>query len=199
MLPTFNCTNDITLIKLIPQNTICRSIIKVSAFVVDIQFIKIQYLCNVCRQDIDNEQICRNGCFIKEPRLKILVFCVVQDGSAKAYLSLKDEPCKRAFSLQEKNLKVILFLICQRFKEYCLKYGAFVYPANRNFNFLHNEIISCFKSSYSLRNLLIYCQPYCKVFINCNPFRLGIQKEPMIKQFPSPVICRSKKRRRTYS
>ena len=63
----FQANNQIQLIKTIPTDQIIRHVIKVLGFITDIQFIKIQYKCEVCRSDISNETICRNGCIIKNP------------------------------------------------------------------------------------------------------------------------------------
>ena len=60
----FANTNRIQLLKSIPSDQIIRYMIKVCGFIVEINFIKIQYKCDVCKTDIQNESVCRNGCFI---------------------------------------------------------------------------------------------------------------------------------------
>jgi hypothetical protein len=57
------------MLKTIPNDYIIRYIIKVCGFIVDINFIKIQYKCDICKTEINNENVCRNGCFIKNPIL----------------------------------------------------------------------------------------------------------------------------------
>ena len=85
----FAANNTIQLLKTIPSDCIVRHIIKVCGFIVDINFIKIQYKCDVCKSEINNENVCRNGCFIKNPILNLQVLCVVQDGTTKSSLELK--------------------------------------------------------------------------------------------------------------
>ena len=70
-------------------------------FIVDINFIKIQYKCDVCKSEINNENVCRNGCFIKNPILNLQVLCVVQDGTTKSSLELKNEKVLKAFNVSE--------------------------------------------------------------------------------------------------
>lgn len=48
----FAANNSVTLIKSIPTDKIVRYIVKVCGFIVDHQFIKIQYRCDVCRAEI---------------------------------------------------------------------------------------------------------------------------------------------------
>lgn len=63
----FETNNRIQLLKTIPTNQIIRHIIKVCGFITDINFIKIQYRCEKCKAELNDENLCRNGCFIKEP------------------------------------------------------------------------------------------------------------------------------------
>ena len=63
----WQANNRISLIKMIPTDSIIRSVIKVLGFIVEMNFVKIQYKCDVCKQDIQNENVCRSGCFIKNP------------------------------------------------------------------------------------------------------------------------------------
>lgn len=67
----FQAKNTISLIKTIPTDQIVRHIIKVLGFIVETQFIKIQLKCDVCRTDVSNEEICRNGCLIKKAILQM--------------------------------------------------------------------------------------------------------------------------------
>jgi len=73
----FAANNRIQLLKTIPSDFIIRHIVKVCGFIVDINFIKIQYKCDVCKTEITNENVCRNGCFIKNPCLNLQVLCLV--------------------------------------------------------------------------------------------------------------------------
>ena len=63
----FEANNRIMLLKMIPVNHIIRHMIKVCGFIAEINFIKIQYRCDKCKADLQSEQICKNGCFIKNP------------------------------------------------------------------------------------------------------------------------------------
>ena len=45
--------------------------IKVCGFIIDINFIKVAFRCDVCRNEINNELLCRNGCRIEKPYLDI--------------------------------------------------------------------------------------------------------------------------------
>ena len=65
----FANTNRIQLLKSIPSEQIIRYMIKVCGFIVEINFIKIRYQCDVCKTDISSESVCRNGCFIQSPLL----------------------------------------------------------------------------------------------------------------------------------
>ena len=73
----FQADNMITLIKTIPTDKIVRHVLKILGTIVDTQFIKIQYKCDVCRADIANENVCRNGCIIRNPQLNLQVLCLV--------------------------------------------------------------------------------------------------------------------------
>ena len=67
----FQAKNTILLIRTIPTDQIVRYIVKVLGFIIDTNFIKIQYKCDTCRRDITNEQMCSNGCIIKNPLLHL--------------------------------------------------------------------------------------------------------------------------------
>lgn len=97
----FQAKNTISLIKTIPTDQIVRYLIKVLGFIVETQFIKIQLKCDVCRADATNEQICRNGCEIKKTILNMQVLCLVQDGTTKASLELKNERVMTAFGITD--------------------------------------------------------------------------------------------------
>lgn len=73
----FQANQTISLIKTIPTNSIIRYVLKVLGFIVETQFIKIQYKCDVCNGDIQNENICRSGCYIKNPKLVMQVLCTL--------------------------------------------------------------------------------------------------------------------------
>lgn len=105
-------------------------------FVVEINFVKIQYKCDVCKQDIQNEHVCRSGCFIKNPQINVQVLCVLQDGTMKASLELKNERCLQAFNVSEKDIRM--------FKDYCLRYGMFQHPS-QTFNTQFKEVLNVFK------------------------------------------------------
>ncbi len=45
------------------------------------------------------------------------VLCLVQDGTSRASLELKNDKCIKAFGLTATDI--------QRFKEYCIKFGTF--------------------------------------------------------------------------
>ena len=124
------------MLKTIPNDYIIRYIIKVCGFIVDINFIKIQYKCDVCKTEINNENVCRNGCFIKNPILNFQVLCLVQDGTTKASLELKNDKVVKAFSISEADQ--------QKCKDYCLKYGTFMNPSAAS-NFHYKDIVSIFK------------------------------------------------------
>ena len=150
----FAANNTIQLLKTIPSDCIVRHIIKVCGFIVDINFIKIQYKCDVCKSEINNENVCRNGCFIKNPILNLQVLCVVQDGTTKSSLELKNEKVLKAFNVSEADK--------QKFKDYCLKYGTFMNPSSVQ-NFHYKDIVSVFKKYDIWSQMIFYCKPYCKV------------------------------------
>lgn len=95
----FQASAHLTLIKMIPTDHIIRYIMKICGLIVEINFIKVQYKCDVCKAETMNEQVCRNGCFIKSPILVLQVLCLVQDGTSKASLELKNEKCIKAFGI----------------------------------------------------------------------------------------------------
>jgi len=111
---------------------------KICGIIVDINFIKVQYKCDVCRVEINNEQICNNGCSLKNPILAMQVLCQVQDGTSKASLELKNDKCIKAFGIQPTDI--------QKFKEYCMKFGAFQSPS-KAFNYMYKDILNVFKRS----------------------------------------------------
>ena len=51
----FEANNRIMMLKQVPFNQIIRHMIKICGFIVDINFIKIQYRCDICKADISNE------------------------------------------------------------------------------------------------------------------------------------------------
>ncbi len=116
----FQAKNTISLIKTIPTDQIVRHIIKVLGFIVETQFIKIQLKCDICRTDVSNEEICRNGCQINKAILQLQVLCNVQDGTTKASLELKNERVLAAFGITEEQQK--------QFRDYCVKYGSLMSP-----------------------------------------------------------------------
>lgn len=118
----FAYNNRVQLLKTVPSDHIIRYIIKVCGFISEINFIKIQYKCDVCKQEINNENICRNGCTINKPLLFIQVLCMIQDGTCKASLELKNERAIEAFNISVPDQ--------QKCKEYCLKYGTFMNPSS---------------------------------------------------------------------
>ena len=73
----FEANNRIQLLKQVSVNSIIRHMIKVCGFIVEINFIKIQYRCDKCKADINSEQVCKNGCFIQNPQLNMQVLCLV--------------------------------------------------------------------------------------------------------------------------
>lgn len=150
----FAANNRIQLIKTIPSDYIIRHIIKVCGFIVEINFIKIQYKCDVCKSEINNENVCRNGCFIKNPNLFLQVLCLVQDGTTKASLELKNDKVLKAFSITDSDQ--------QKFKDYCLKYGTFMNPSSAQ-NFHYRDIVNVFKKYDTWSQMIFYCKPYCKV------------------------------------
>ena len=89
----FQANNQIQLIRTIPTDSIIRHVIKILGFIAETQFIKIQYKCETCKVDLSNEQVCRSGCMVENPILNIQTLCIVQDGTAKASLELKNERC----------------------------------------------------------------------------------------------------------
>ena len=142
------------MLKTIPNDYIIRYIIKVCGFIVDINFIKIQYKCDICKTEINNENVCRNGCFIKNPILNFQVLCLLQDGTMKASLELKNDKVVKAFSISEADQ--------QKCKDYCLKYGTFMNPSTAS-NFHYKDIVSIFKKYDTWSQMIFYCKPYCKV------------------------------------
>ena len=133
-LNDFQASAQLTLLKTLQTDSIIRHILRICGLIVDINFIKVQYKCDVCRAETVSEQVCRNGCFIKQPILVTQVLCLVQDGTSKASLELKNERCLKAFGIVD----------LQRLKEYCLKFGTFIYPSSTH-NFMYKEILGTFR------------------------------------------------------
>lgn len=52
------------------------------------------------------------------------VLCLVQDGTTKASLELKNERVVTAFGITEGQQKL--------FREYCIKYGTFMNPSSHS-------------------------------------------------------------------
>lgn len=143
----------LTLLKTIQTDHLIRHIIKICGIIIDINFIKVQYKCDVCKAETQNEQVCRNGCFIKNPLLIIQVLCQVQDGTSKASLELKNDKCINAFGLTPPDI--------QKFKEYCIKFGTFQHPSNTH-NFMYKEMLSAFRRTETFPQNIFYCKPYFK-------------------------------------
>ena len=83
----------------------------------------------------------------------IQVLCLVQDGTAKASLELKNERCLQAFRVTEANQRL--------FKDYCLKNGTFMNPSNVH-NSMFKDILSIFKRFETWHQMIFYCKPYAK-------------------------------------
>lgn len=149
----FQASAQLTLLKTIPSDHIVRHIIKLCGIVTEINFIKVQYKCDVCRAETQSEQVCRNGCFIKNPLLVMQVLCQVQDGTSKASLELKNEKCIKAFDIQAADL--------QKFKDYCLKFGTFMSPSSTH-NFMFKDVLAVFKRQETFPQMIFYCKPYFK-------------------------------------
>jgi hypothetical protein len=151
----FQSSSNICLIKTIPTDQIIRYILKIIGFIIEAHLIKIYYRCDICKAEIQNETVCNNGCFIKNPILNMHVFCMVQDGTAKASLYLRDEKVIQAFSITETHQRM--------FKDYCLKYGAFKYPCQYNCP-LYREVFSAFNINFKdvWSQHVFYCKPYYK-------------------------------------
>jgi hypothetical protein len=160
----FQASAQLTLLKTIPTDQIVRHIIKICGIITEINFIKVQYKCDVCRAETTNEQVCRNGCFIKNPLLVMQVLCVVQDGSSRASLELKNEKCIKAFEIGQADL--------QRLKEYCLKFGTFMSPSNAH-NFMYKEVLNVFRRQETFPQMLFYCKPYFKNVFDRNKNQAG--------------------------
>ena len=91
----------VTMIKQIPMDAIYRVPVRIAVLMHETNFIKVQYVCDVCKGEIDNENVCRNGCFIKNPQLRLTLLCGIADGTSKSLLSLKDELAVKAFGLSQ--------------------------------------------------------------------------------------------------
>ncbi|CDW83715.1 UNKNOWN [Stylonychia lemnae] len=135
----FQASASLQLIKTIPSDSIVRHIIKVNT--------------NCQPAETMNEQVCRNGCFIREPFLNIQVLCQIQDGTSKASLELKNDKVKKAFNITDGDIR--------RFKDYCLKYGTFMHPST-NVNYLYRDIVNVFKKNETWSQMIFYCKAYFK-------------------------------------
>jgi len=84
--------------------------------------------------------MCSSGCIIKNPILHLQVLCIVQDGTSKSSLELKNQRVLTAFNITEEQQRM--------FKTYCLKFGAFQNPgAGSQYanNPLYKEVLNVFK------------------------------------------------------
>lgn len=150
----FQAKNQISLIKTIPTDSIVRYILKVLGFIVETQFIKIQYKCEICRRDISNEQICSNGCKMNNPVLNLQVLCLVQDGTSKASLELKNQRVLTAFGITPGQERM--------FKDYCLRNGQFMNPGGAQHASGYREVLQAFRRQESWAQMIFYCKPYAK-------------------------------------
>lgn len=78
----------------------------------------------------------------------------MQDGTSKASLELKGEKVMKAFGVTDVDER--------RFKDYCLKFGAFIHPSSNQYNTMYKEILNVFKKNESWTQLIFYCKPYFK-------------------------------------
>lgn len=81
------------------------------------------------------------------------MLCLVQDGTAKASLELKNERCLLAFRVSEENQRL--------FKDYCLRYGTFMSPSQAH-NPMYKEVLYIFKRFETWQQMIFYCKPYAK-------------------------------------
>lgn len=98
--------------------------------------------------------MCSNGCIIKNPLLHLQVLCIVQDGTSKASLELKNQRVLTAFQITEEQQRM--------FKNYCLKNGAFQNPSGQQ-NPMYRDVLNVFKRHECWAQMLFYCKPYAKV------------------------------------
>ncbi len=160
----FHATHSITLIRQIPNDALCRYIVKLSCMILDVLFVKIRYQCDVCYSELQNEHICQSGCSVKQPQLVMFATCLIQDGTAKATLELKNKLVHEAFNLQEHELEL--------FKAYCLKNGAFLHPS-KMYSHEYRTIFDLFKRSESFKQIIVYAKPYSKAGIENGKNNLG--------------------------
>ena len=78
---------------------------------------------------------------------------MVQDGTAKASLELKNERCLQAFRVSDENQRM--------FKDYCLKYGTFMSPSQVH-NPQYKDVLYFFKKFETWQQMIFYCKPYAK-------------------------------------
>jgi hypothetical protein len=83
----------------------------------------------------------------------IQVLCLLQDGTARASLELKNDKARKAFGIGETETK--------KFRDYCLRFGTFMHPSSQ-VNYLYKDIVSVFKKNECWSQMIFYCKPYYK-------------------------------------
>jgi hypothetical protein len=113
-------------IRNITGETIQRNLLIIYAKVVDINFIKFEFTCELCNNGtLLSFTKCINYCRVPRPKLNLVMRVTIQDqhdaNNSEAFISLKDEHCFKVFGISSACMDV--------FKEYFFMHGVFYYKS----------------------------------------------------------------------
>ena len=112
-----------TMLSEISASLIMRQRLYIYAKIVDILFIKFEYVCSNCANGtLLSLTKCINFCATPRPTLKLFMRCAVQDSAGdEAVVSLREPECRRLFSIDSIGDGA------DTFKEYFFQFGVFYF------------------------------------------------------------------------
>jgi hypothetical protein len=67
----YHAVKNLSLLRQVPSDSIVRYILKISAIVSEIAFMKIAFKCDQCREELQNENVCTRGCAVNKPKMDL--------------------------------------------------------------------------------------------------------------------------------
>ena len=142
----------------ISPEIITRNALNIRVRIVDINFIKFEFVCLLCSGGtLLSTAKCINRCANPRPVMKIFIRVTVQDEhTGEAFLSLRDESACTMFGINYHSSDL--------FKEYFFKHGIFYYKSlQKKFTPEYAAIIEFFKMTSTELFNHFKVIPFCKI------------------------------------
>ncbi|CDW80496.1 UNKNOWN [Stylonychia lemnae] len=148
---------QLTMINYISPEIITRNQLLIKARIIDINFIKFEFVCQLCKGGtLLSSAKCINSCSRPRPLMKINMRCTIKDEhDGEAFISLNDERCCKVFGIDYYNIDT--------FKDYFFTHGVFYYKSYQKFTAEYGAVLEFFKNSQTQKQYIFLCVPYCKV------------------------------------